>query len=86
MRAQLIRREGEVYLWSRGDAMINDAFPDLIAAGATLPEGTVIDGEIVVCQDDRAAPFNALQKRLGRKAPEKTLLAQTPASLIAYDA
>ncbi|HEX2828294.1 MAG TPA: ATP-dependent DNA ligase [Burkholderiales bacterium] len=85
IRAQIIRRGGAVYVWSRGDELINETFPDLVAAGSTLPEGTVIDGEIVVWEGDRAAPFNALQKRLGRKAPGKALLKDTPASLVAYD-
>ena len=85
IRAQVIRRGGAVYVWSRGDELINETFPDLVAAAATLPEGTVVDGEIVVWLDDRAAPFNALQKRLGRKAPGKAMLAQAPATLVAYD-
>jgi DNA ligase-1 len=85
IRAQLIRRGGAVWLWSRGDELINDTFPELVTAGAALPDGTVIDGEIVVWQNERAAPFGTLQKRLGRKAPGKSLIAQAPASLIAYD-
>ena len=85
IRAQVIHRGGAVYVWSRGDELINETFPDLVAAGGTLPEGTVIDGEIVVWRDERAAPFNALQKRLGRKSPGKTVLAEAPASLVAYD-
>jgi DNA ligase-1 len=85
IRAQLIRRQDAVFLWSRGDALINDTFPDLVAAGRSLPDGTVIDGEIVVWQNEQAAPFNALQKRLGRKTPGKAMLAQAPAALIAYD-
>ena len=85
IRAQLIRRDGRVYLWSRGDDLINDAFPELVAGGAALPNGTALDGEIVVWQDAGVAPFNALQKRLGRKAPGKSLLAAAPAALIAYD-
>ncbi len=85
MRGELIRRGAGVYLWSRGDDLINDSFPELVAAGAALPAGTVIDGEIVVWQDGKVAPFNALQQRLGRKAPAKALLARSPAALIAYD-
>ncbi|MEO7727247.1 MAG: ATP-dependent DNA ligase, partial [Burkholderiales bacterium] len=85
MRGELIRRGAGVYLWSRGDDLINDSFPELVAAGAALPAATVIDGEIVVWQEGKVAPFNALQQRLGRKAPAKSLLARSPAALIAYD-
>ena len=85
IRGEVVCRGGGVYLWSRGDDLINDSFPDLVAAGAALPEGTVIDGEIVVWRDGKAAPFNALQQRLGRKAPAKALLERSPAGLIAYD-
>jgi DNA ligase-1 len=85
IRAQVIRRAGSVFVWSRGDELINDTFPELVAAGNVLPDGTVIDGEIVVWTDGHAAAFSILQRRLGRKAPGKTLLAQAPACVIAYD-
>jgi DNA ligase-1 len=85
IRAELIRRGGRVYLWSRGDELINDTFPELVGAGAALPNGTAIDGEIVVWEGTRAAPFNALQRRLGRKAPGKALVTDAPAAVIAYD-
>jgi DNA ligase 1 len=85
IRGQLIRRAAQVYLWSRGDDLINDSFPELVEAGASLPPGTALDGEIVVWEDGRAAPFNALQQRLGRKTPGKALMAKAPATLIAYD-
>jgi ATP-dependent DNA ligase len=85
IRGQLIRRGGGAYLWSRGEDLINDTFPELVAAGAALPDGTVIDGEILVWENDRAAPFNALQKRLGRKAPSRSLLERAPARFVAYD-
>lgn len=85
IRGQLIRRCRESYLWSRGDDLINDSFPELIEAGGALPDGTAIDGEIVIWDEDRAASFNALQQRIGRKAPGKTLINKAPASLIAYD-
>ena len=85
IRGQLIRRGADVYLWSRGDDLINDSFPELVHAGRGLPEGTAIDGEIVVWSGDRAAPFSALQRRIGRKTPGKALIKEAPASLIAYD-
>ncbi len=85
IRGQLIRRGAQVYLWSRGDDLINETFPELVEAGASLPAGTVLDGEIVVWENGRAAPFNTLQQRIGRKTPGKTLIDKAPATLIAYD-
>ncbi|MGB5133702.1 MAG: ATP-dependent DNA ligase [Prochlorococcaceae cyanobacterium] len=87
IRGQLIRRAGQSFLWSRGEELINDAFPELIAAAAALPEGTVLDGEILVWPpaSDRPAPFAQLQRRLGRKAPGRRLLAECPAVVLAYD-
>jgi len=84
MRAQLLRREGVNWLWSRGEELISDRFPELTALA--LPEGTVIDGEIVIWSPaDTPAPFADLQKRMGRKTVSAKLLAELPAVLIAYD-
>jgi DNA ligase-1 len=87
IRGQLIRRAGEAFLWSRGEELINGAFPELITAAACLPEGTVLDGEILVWPATAAqpAPFGQLQRRLGRKAPGRALLAACPAAFVAYD-
>ncbi len=87
IRGQLIRRAGAAFLWSRGEELINAAFPDLLAAAADLPEGTVLDGEILVWPSgrERPAPFAQLQRRLGRKAPGRALLAECPAAFVAYD-
>ncbi|MEB3351663.1 MAG: ATP-dependent DNA ligase [Cyanobacteriota bacterium] len=87
IRGQLIRRAGAGYLWSRGEELINGSFPELLAASAALPEGTVLDGEILVWPPgaDQPAPFAQLQRRLGRKAPGRTLLAECPAAFVAYD-
>ena len=87
IRGQLIRRAGQGFLWSRGEELINGAFPELVAASAALPEGTVLDGEILVwpAAADLPAPFAQLQRRLGRKAPGRRLLAECPASFVAYD-
>ncbi len=87
IRGQLIRRAGQSFLWSRGEELINGAFPELLAAAAQLPDGTVLDGEILVWPPGAAqpAPFAQLQRRLGRKAPGRTLLAACPAAFVAYD-
>lgn len=85
IRAQLIKRAGEVYLWSRGEELLNDSFPDLVEATQELPDGTVIDGELVIMDDSGLRSFGDLQQRLGRKKPGKKLLQQLPAGLLCYD-
>jgi len=85
IRAQLIRRGGHTYLWSRGEEMINGSFPDLIKFSEVLPEGTVLDGEILAFTNERPLPFAALQKRLGRKKPGPSLLKDVPVEFVAYD-
>ncbi|KQV54377.1 MULTISPECIES: ATP-dependent DNA ligase [unclassified Duganella] len=84
MRAQLVSRAGLNFLWSRGEDLITERFPELVSI--RLPQGTVIDGEILVWpQGDAPAPFAALQKRIGRKLLGAKLLAELPAVLVAYD-
>ena len=87
IRGQLIRRANEVFLWSRGEELIGAAFPELLAAAGCLANGTVLDGEILVwpAGSDQPAPFAQLQRRLGRKAPGRKLLADCPAAFVAYD-
>ncbi len=87
IRGQLIRRAGESFLWSRGEELINAGFPDLIAAAADLPDGTVLDGEVIVWPqgEARPQPFALLQKRLGRRQPGAAILRQCPAAFVAYD-
>ena len=86
IRAQLVRRDGQNYLWSRGEDLITDRFPEL--AALRLPEGTVIDGEILIwagAGENSPAPFADLQKRIGRKTVSAKLMAELPAVLVAYD-
>lgn len=84
IRAQLVRRGGQSFLWSRGEDLITERFPEL--AALSLPEGTVVDGEVLVWTDgDAPAPFADLQKRIGRKTLSAKLLAELPAVLLAYD-
>ncbi len=85
IRAQLVRREGQVWIWSRGEELVTERFPEIVQAAQALPDGTVLDGEIVVWKDARLAPFNLLQQRIGRKTLTKKVLAEAPVAFIAYD-
>lgn len=88
IRAQLIRRAGDTTLWSRGEEPIARQFPEIAAAAAGLPDGTVLDGEVLLWRDDRPLDFAALQTRLNRKvAPthQLGLFEETRAVLLAYD-
>jgi DNA ligase 1 len=85
IRAQLVKREGELWIWSRGEELVTDRFPELHALSALMPDGTVIDGEIVIWKDGRPRPFGELQTRIGRKNPSPRVLANAPAVLLAYD-
>lgn len=85
IRGQLICREGAHYLWSRGEDLITDRFPELATAKDFLPDGTVIDGEVLAFAEGAPLPFAALQKRIGRKTVPKKLLTEAPVILMAYD-
>ncbi len=85
IRAQLVRRAGQTWLWSRGEELITERFPELSQAAQALPDGTVLDGEIVVWADGRVQPFALLQQRIGRKTVNAKLLRDAPAILMAYD-
>ena len=87
IRGQLIHRAGGCSLWSRGEELINEAFPELIALAEALPEGTALDGEVIVWESgaQQPEPFASLQRRLGRKAPSRALQKECPAAFVAYD-
>lgn len=85
IRAQMIRRGNETFVWSRGDELLTERFPELLPAAGRLPEGTVIDGEILAFQSGRPMPFAVLQKRIGRAALDRRILARAPVAFIAYD-
>jgi DNA ligase-1 len=85
IRAQLVKRNGQAFLWSRGREHVSASFPEIVAAGAHLPDGTVVDGEILAWRDAQPLPFSELQKRLGRKNPGRKSLESAPVTLLAYD-
>ncbi|MBS0446536.1 MAG: ATP-dependent DNA ligase [Proteobacteria bacterium] len=85
IRAQVIKRGGQVWIWSRGEELVTERFPEIVAAARRLPDGSVLDGEIVVWKDDRPAPFNLLQQRIGRKTLTRRVLDDAPVTFIAYD-
>ncbi|WP_411275200.1 ATP-dependent DNA ligase [Daejeonella sp.] len=85
IRSQIIYREGEIYIWSRGEELITDKFPELLVLKNYLPEGTVLDGELICFGDTKPLSFNVLQTRIGRKNLTKKILEEAPAVFIAYD-
>jgi DNA ligase 1 len=85
IRAQVVKRGGEVALWSRGEELMTERFPEVIAQMQALPDGTVIDGELLVWLDDKPASFALLQQRIGRKRLTKSVLSSAPVVLLAYD-
>ncbi|MCC2658148.1 MAG: ATP-dependent ligase [Panacagrimonas sp.] len=85
IRGQLIRRQGRTFLWSRGEELLDGRFPEIEAAATALPDGTVIDGEVLAWNAQGVMPFAALQKRIGRKTLGKKILAENPVVFLAYD-
>jgi DNA ligase-1 len=84
IRAQLVKREGRLWVWSRGEELVTERFPELHSLVNGLPDGTVIDGEIVVWKD-AVQPFALLQQRIGRKTLGKKILEDAPVAVLAYD-
>ncbi len=87
IRGQLIQRQSGIYLWSRGEELINTQFPELIDMAAALPHDTVLDGEVICWAEteQEPRPFSDLQRRLGRKTVGRKLRHECPVSFVAYD-
>ncbi len=85
IRAQLVRRRGKTLLWSRGEELLAGRFPEVEQTAEFLPDGTVIDGELVAWRDGIPLPFSELQRRINRKTIGKKLLTDVPCAMIAYD-
>ncbi len=85
MRGQIIKRSGEIFVWSRGEELITDKFPEYQVLKKLLPDGTVLDGEILPFKDNEPLIFNVLQTRIGRKNLTKKILQEAPVIFYAYD-
>jgi DNA ligase-1 len=85
IRAQLVRRGGELFLWSRGEELVTDRFPEVRDAAARLSADSVLDGEVMAWRDERPLPFAVLQRRIGRQKLTPRILADAPATFVAYD-
>jgi len=85
IRSQLIRRRWQTFVWSRGEELVTERFPELAALGGLMPEGTAIDGEILPWKEGSPLPFAQMQRRIGRKVLGAKILAEVPVVLLAYD-
>lgn len=85
IRGQVIRRNEKLFVWSRGEELVTDKYPEYKVFLELLPDGTVLDGEILPFRNDLPLPFNHLQKRIGRKSISRKILQEVPVSFVAYD-
>ncbi len=85
IRAQVVRRGGDTWIWSRGEELLRGRFPELEEAASLLPDGTVLDGEILPWRDGAPLPFALLQRRITRKTVTAQVRQQCPVVLMSYD-
>ena len=85
IRSQLIVRNGELFIWSRGEELVTDKYPELHRLADHIPDGTVLDGELLPFPNGNLGTFNDLQSRIGRKKVSKALMEKIPVIIRAYD-
>ncbi|MBE7173140.1 MAG: ATP-dependent DNA ligase [Williamsia sp.] len=85
IRGQLVKRNGELFVWSRGEELMTEKFPEYLLLKDLLPNGVVLDGEIIPSREGQPLPFALLQTRIGRKNVTKKQLQEAPISFFAYD-
>lgn len=85
IRGQIIVRGGQLFVWSRGEDLLTDKFPEFALLAGTLPDGTVIDGEIIPWKDGRPLSFQVMQTRIGRKNLSQKSLKDAPLVMMCYD-
>ncbi len=85
IRGQIIKRNGELFVWSRGEELMTEKFPEYHSLQNILSDGIAIDGEIIPSADQKPLPFALLQTRIGRKNITKKQLSEAPIAFFAYD-
>jgi DNA ligase-1 len=85
IRSQFIKRNNGIYIWSRGEDLITEKFPELHNIASIIPDGTVLDGEILPYKDNNPLPFGILQTRIGRKNLTRKNLQEAPVVVMVYD-
>ena len=85
IRGQAIFRHGHYFLWSRGEELITDKFPEFEHLISVIPPGTVLDGEILPFKDGLILPFQHIQTRVSRKKITPAILKVNPVVFRVYD-
>lgn len=85
IRGQIIVRNNQIFTWSRGEELMTDKFPEFHVLNQCLPDGTVIDGEIIPWKEGVPLPFAVMQTRIGRKNLSAKIIAEAPLVMVCYD-
>lgn len=85
IRGQIVKRNGELFIWSRGEELVTEQFPELHFLKDELEDGIVLDGEILSVKEGKVQSFSTLQQRLNRKTISKTQLQHAPIGFFTYD-
>ncbi|MEO6902017.1 MAG: ATP-dependent DNA ligase [Bacteroidia bacterium] len=85
IRGQIIIRDNQLFIWSRGEELITEKFPEFKCLIDYLPEGTVMDGEILPMKNAVPMPFHVMQTRISRKNITKKALLDAPLVMMCYD-
>lgn len=92
IRGEIIKRNGQLFVWSRGEELVTDKYPEYAMLQQKLPEGVALDGEIISLTNANPQtneftilPFALLQTRIGRKNVTAKQLKESPVGFVAYD-
>ena len=87
IRGQIVKRRKNITIWTRGEELVNNSFPELVNLISLINDDFVIDGEILIWNSKKDCPddFGLLQKRIRRNSPSNKILKDLPISFITYD-